>query len=652
MFGVNIPSSNIIQTFKTIIMKLIASQLDILINHTRSFIARLDFPSWEEYITAATAAIHDVRVASVSTWKFTYISFRPIFILLGILSHYCAILLRIIAKHSIAHGWRAAKEGYFQLRIGTIWFIQFQKDLPTTAKYIELGVLVTIVTLWMLRRHVKKYHYAERISKWYNGKRRLVLRKYHRLVERVAKSSSILAAILPHLLYFGVVLAIKRVVAPSVVTYFATRTYLCSIISFWHPLYLTFSVLGRMAPHLKGYKDEVEGNDETSTRKKKAVTPSRLKQQQQKEVEMEELRVEIVDLLKYWVVYAILLAIVRTGKLLPLIGQILNVTSTDMTTATPSKGFFGRTPKSGLYSKLRLSSKFVEEVTLVFIIWLRLMPASITSDEVKENVTNALSPVRRPLTTKGASFGETKEQPRDVNKHTPVDILYSKLSPIVLSAMSTSAFLTKRALGDSRSEGSSMLSSIIQKLQLILDGFVFVRVIKKETKEWIIITMVESSALLPAVTTLLMPSYFTSYGVIYVSLVVPAGYSISSCNRIQRPNQKLDTLMVTIDDASRYLQFWMVHATITLLLASFAPLLAWVPLSTHATWLIWAYVQLESSTRKIYGWFESELNKSSIEETVIARSTKKIIAALPSSVDSDKASNDIPEAEGDKTKVE
>ena len=69
-----------------------------------------------------------------------------------------------------------------------------------------------------------------------------------------------------------------------------------------------------MSPHLKDYKDEVERNDETFTRKKNA-TPSKLKQQHQKEIEMEDLRVEIVDLLKYWVVYAIMLAIVRTGKL-------------------------------------------------------------------------------------------------------------------------------------------------------------------------------------------------------------------------------------------------------------------------------------------------------------------------------------------------
>ena len=629
-------------------MKLIASQLDIMLDRARSLLDQLDFPSWDEFVTASSTAIHDLHKAIISSWNLAYISFRPIFILLGILSHYLAILLRIIAQHSIAHGWKAAKEGYYQLRVGTIWFIKFQRNLPSSAKYAELGALVVLITLWLLRRHVKKYRYAERINKWYLDKKRLALRKYHRFVERVAKTSSFLAILLPHLLYLVLVVVIKRVV-PSVVTYFATRTYLCSIISFWHPLYTTFSVLGRLMPHLKEYKQEKaetyegeENNKSTKSRKRGAMTPSRLKQQQQREVEMEGLRVEVVDLLKYWVVYAILLAIVRTGKLLPVIGQILNVTTVDNASTTPPKsGFFGRTPKSGLYSKLRLSGKFVEEVTFVFIIWLRLMPASITGDEVKENVTNVLSPKRPSVQTLGVPKGS-----KHVDKHRPVDIFYSKLSPVVLGAMNSSAFLTKRAIGDSRNEGSTFMSTVIQKLQSFLDLVVLVRLISKETKEWIIVTIVESSALLPAVTTLLMPSYFTKYGVVYVSLVVPAGYSISSCDEIQRSSSKLDSMMPQIDDASRYLQFWMIHAAVSILLASFAPLLAWIPLSTHATWILWAYIQLESSTRKIYGWFESELGKESLEETAVMRSTRRIIAALPSNVEPNGDANPNPDAEG------
>ena len=636
-------------------MKLIASQLEIMLDRARSLLDQLDFPSWDEFVTASSTAIHDLHKATISSWNLAHISFRPIFILLGILSHYLAILLRIIAQHSIAHGWKAAKEGYYQLRVGTIWFIKFQRNLPSSAKYAELGALVVLITLWLLRRHVKKYRYAERINKWYLDKKRLALRKYHRFVERVAKTSSFLAILLPHLLYLVLVVVIKRVV-PSVVTYFATRTYLCSIISFWHPLYTTFSVLGRLMPHLKEYKQEKaetyegeENNKSTKSRKRGAMTPSRLKQQQQREVEMEGLRVEVVDLLKYWVVYAILLAIVRTGKLLPVIGQILNVTTVDNASTTPPKsGFFGRTPKSGLYSKLRLSGKFVEEVTFVFIIWLRLMPASITGDEVKENVTNVLSPKRSSVQTSGVPKGS-----KHVDKHRPVDILYSKLSPVVLGAMNSSAFLTKRALGDSRNEGSTFMSTVIQKLQSFLDLVVLVRLISKETKEWIIVTIVESSALLPAVTTLLMPSYFTKYGVVYVSLVVPAGYSISSCDEIQRSSSKLDSMMPQIDDASRYLQFWMIHAAVSILLASFAPLLAWIPLSTHATWILWAYIQLESSTRKIYGWFESELGKESLEETAVMRSTRRIIAALPSNVEPNRDANPNPDAERlDKSKFE
>lgn len=341
-------------------------------------------------------------------------------------------------------------------------------------------------------------------------------------------------------------------------------------------------------------------------------------------------------MLKYWVVYAVLLAIVHTGKLLPVVGHILNVTA-DTVSKTQSKGFFGK--KSGLYTKLRLSGKFVEEVSLVFCVWLRLMPSSITGD----------SPKKQPAPMSKASGS------RDLDKHRPVDILYGKLSPIVLATMNSSAFITKRALGESRNEGSTFMSSVIQKLQSFLDLFVLVRLISKETRQWLITTIVESSALLPAATTLLMPGYFTNYGVIYVSLVVPAGYSITSCNAIRNSSSKLETMMQKIEDSSRYLQFWMVHAAVSLLLASFAPLLAWVPLSTHATWLLWAYVQLGSSTRKIYGWFESELGKKSLDDTVIARSTRRIIAALPSNLEQssenpDEATN-VSVAAGKKSKV-
>lgn len=608
-------------------MKLIASQLDLLLDRFRALLEQLDFPSKDEYTAIASTAIRDVRAASVSSWNLTYISFRPIFILLGILGSYLAIIIRIIAKHSVSHGWIAAKEGYAQLRTATIWFVKFQGDLPLSAKYAEVGALALIAVLWLLRRHVRKYRYAERVVTWYREKKRRALRKYYNFVERIAKTSSFLAMLLPHLLYAVLVIGTKRLF-PSVVTYLATRTYLCSIISFWHPLYSTFLVLGGLSRHLKDFKEDAESSEGNLNR---TMTPSKLKQRQQREIEIQGLRVELVDILKYWVVHAILLAIIRTGKLLPFIGHILNVT--DNTSKTQSAGFFGKVKKSGLYTKLRLSEKFVEEVSLVFCVWLRLMPASITGNSPKKESASSA--------------------PKDSGR--PVDILYCKLSPFVLSAMNSSAFIAKRALGESSNKGSTLMSTVIQKLQSFLDLFVLVRLISKETRQWLITTIVESSALLPAVTTLAMPSYFTNYGVIYVSLVVPAGYSISSCNAIQRSTSKTETMMPKIDDGARYLKFWMLHSAISLLLASLAPLLAWIPLSTHITWLLWAYVQLESTTRKFYGWFESELGTKSLDDTFIAKSTRKIIAALPSNIEHTTKNSDVatnaPVAAGEKSKL-
>lgn len=621
-------------------MKLIASQLNHLLDDARTFLDQLNFASKEEYLRAASAAIRDLRAASISSWTLAYISFRPIFILLGIIGHYLAIVLRIIAKHSVVHGWIAAKEGYFQFRMATIWFIKFQSDLPTSLKYAELGALAAISLLWLLRRHVKKKRYIERIEAWSSRKKRLLLRKYLNFVERLAKTSSLLALLLPHFIYAALVIGLKRAV-PSAVTYVATRTYLCSIISFWHPLYLTCSVLGRLSHQLMDY--EAAASSDGSN-----MTVSKLKRNRQREIEVEILRMEVIDLLKYWVVYAILLAFLSTGRLIPFVGRIFNMTTSDVSLPNSAKGLFGRTPILSLPNiNFRLPHVFVMEVTLAFFVWLRLMPSSITGDEVKDKVTTALAPKK--------NVGLSASRSKDSGKNRPLDILYGKLSPVVLSAMSSTAFLTKRALGESRSEGSTAVSVVIQKLQSFLDLFVMVRLMSKDTKEWIVNTSAEGSALLPAVPTLLMPSYFTSYGVIYVGLIVPAGNSISCCNAILSPAQNIEAMIPRIEAARGYLQFWVIHAAVSTLLASFAPILAWIPLSTHATWLLWAYVQLQSSTSKIIRWFESELGKESLGETTVGKSMRQIIAVLPSDVsdpDSNQVKNDALVAASEKRKHE
>lgn len=611
-------------------MKLVASKIDLLLGHVRSLLDRLEIPSRDEYAGAAFAALRDLRSAGASSWRLAHLSFRPVFLLLCILGRQLAILARLVARHTVKHGWVAAREGYFQLRTGTVWFVNFQRGLSPSAKYAEVGALAVGATLWLLRRHVRRNRYAERAAAWYRERKRRAWRKYQNFVERVARTSSFLASLLPHILYALLFWGLKRM-APSFVTYLATKTYLISIIGYWRPLYLSFSVLRRLTPLLKAYETPGDGDGDGG-----AVVPSKLKEMRRKEMEMNELRAEAVDLLKYWVVYAILLAIVRTAKLLPFFGHVLDVTADDASKSPPPRWFFGK-KKTGFYSKLRLPKRVVEEITLAFLIWFRFMPSTITGGEANS-----------PRNTTYA---------RDLDKQQrPVDILFKKMSPYVLSTMNSSAFLTKRALGDSRNEGSTFLSAVIQKLRSVLDLLVLVRLISKGTQEWLINFIVESSALAPAMATLLMPSYFTSFGVIYVSLVVPAGYSATSCNEIQHLSPEPEAITSRMDDVSRYLQFWLVHAAVASLLGWLAPFLAWVPLSTHATWLLWAFVQLESSTRGIYGWLEQEFDRESLEENVLVRLSTRIISALPSN-DKDYSENTFDAnsdsaVEGNKSKVE
>ena len=76
-----------------------------------------------------------------------------------------------------------------------------------------------------------------------------------------------------------------------------------------------------------------------------------------------------------------------------------------------------------------------------------------------------------------------------------------------------------------------------------------------------------------------------------------------------------------------------------------------VPFSTHVIWLLWAFLQLETSTRRIYGWFESEVEKP-LDQTQTLQTVKRVIAALPTNVDSQKDTSSNDEAQAEKSKKE
>jgi hypothetical protein len=588
-------------------MNLLSSRIDLLLHHGSLFLETLALPSKDEYLSAASSAFYDVRAATASTWNLTYLTFRPIFILSGIIGGYLAVFLRVIVEHSIAHGWVALREGYFQLRTASVWFARFQRDLPLSAKYAEVGAVTLLVILWMLRRRFQKYRYGERAVKWYSNKKTRALNWYGGVVNKVAETSLLLALLLPHILYVLFIVGVKKLI-PSVVNYLATRTYLISLVSIWRPLYQSLCVIGQINHNI------------SSLSEKESRFPSEIKLQQKQKEQLRDQKQVAVDLLKYWVVYAILLAIDGTSRLAPFVSSFLPVNETTKST-TKSWGFFrSKGTKPGFISRLRLSASFVEEVRLVFFVWLLLMPQSfLRNDEV--------------------GGGPSKSSKKAISNR-PVDILYNALSPSVTSAMKSSAFLSGTV------EGSTFGVKAIQFLQSLLSVLVMTRILSEKWKNLIIQTILESTALLPAAVTLLMPGYFTSYGVIYVSLVVPVGYSIEAINKSCTSAMSLDALVSSMNGMSRYLQFWVISSPISTILCWFEPVLAWVPLSTHATWLLWAFVQMKTPTRIIYNIIEGELivfgvlktngkdqKSKDLKDTILFRIVGKLIAVLPSNVE-------------------
>ncbi|KAL7477638.1 hypothetical protein ACHAW6_003438 [Cyclotella cf. meneghiniana] len=588
-------------------MNLLSALMDLLLQRANLLVELLALPSLEEYLSVASSAFHDIRAAALSSWYLAHLTLRPAFILFGIIRKYLTPILLVIVQDSVVH----ARYGYFLLREAAIWFVRFQQDIPLYAKYAELGAVSILLILWMLRRRFQKYRYGERALKWYRNKKERALNCYDGVVNKVAKASLVVAMLLPHLLYMLAIAAIKRFL-PSVLTYLATRTYLISAISIWRPTYQTFHLIGIVNHNLsnRAFKEDTMKSTEQS---KASLVPSKFKQQKENKEQMVEIKKNAINLLKYWVVYAILNAVFGTAKLIPLLRSILPINESSQFS---KNGLFGYTAvMPGFLARLRLSEKHVAEVRLVFYIWLLLMPVSFTK---AANATDS------PRTTK------------EIKSTIPVEIIYNTLSPFIISAMTPSAILSSKV------EDSSFNSKPARFLRLLLDFLVMTRALGEHTKDFIIQTLVESGALLPAAVTMFMPSYFTSYGVLYVSLVVPLGCSIKACNAVAQSSVSLDAMVCTIEDVSQYLQFWVVSVAISTIICWFEPVLAWVPLSTHAIWLLWAFVQMNHPTRKLYSLMEEELvvfglleshskdSDKKLNDTILFRLARRMIAALPS----------------------
>lgn len=595
----------------------------------------LQIPEYATYKSACQVAANDVVVSTKSTWHLLVLTLTPLCIILKLLTHLFLIGLGIIAEHTIKHGIVAIKEAASQVRTGVTWFCAWQRTLSPAAVAIELTILASCVGLYILRQYIQKHRYVERTQRWFRRKHNAFIKQYNEVVRSVSETSILLALLLPHLLYVVGVVALHYV-APWLLRYFALHTPTTTIISLWIPIVRTVMFLHRWNQY--GSIDYVEDDkavdgaaspngSATTTRKRTTGSATSRAAERYLDATMKSsdstaatrgkkrmdristdqalLRAEGMDLLRYWVVYALLYALLRALSMLPVVGNL--VTATAAKTAQKTSRWAAAPAKPGrigtMISSLRPSEQLLKETKMVFFIWLLYLPTSLTGAAV-ENTSKASQSVKDKV-----SAWETKIGSGDLNR--PINIVYNRLAPIAVSVADFSLQLTREGRNQNgkstatasssvqTSTASSMLASLLTKcigfIRSVLEVTVFTRMISPSTRDWILTAIADGAALLPAAITLVMPGYFTEFGVLYVANVVPAA------NSTVARDAEAGTPM------ARYLRYWVIHTLLSGLLASFRPVLVWIPLSTHATLILWAYIQLEPVVSKLYALVEWEL---------------------------------------------
>lgn len=442
-----------------------------------------------------------------------------------------------------------------------------------------------------------------------------------------------------------------------------------------------FSFLQRKRTHSDRDKktNVIDAYEKAVSKRNTDTTSTSRKKQQQKQVtqtftsmdtdHLNDIAQEAAELLKYWVVYAILIALVQTATSVPILGRIFynaNPTNAKKAAASVSRwSSRGGRKQFSLLDKVKISTRIIEESKLFFFAWLLLLPISLTSlnrqqerngdDKSRASlssptgssssistsrcVKNRIKSIEKQsktatLNQKSTSIHrKTSKIAENKFSNQPLDIMYERLVPIAISFVSTSTNALNITVGNNNTEATALDSfktKVAVFFQTMLSAMVWTKLISESTKNFIVNTFSQCRQLLPAAMTLVMPSYFTSYGVIYVRLVVPCANSSIAYEQFQRIDNDLagEHKMIVNDDGFiddrwisvslsiiQYLQYWTIQAILSSLLQSFAPALAWIPFSTHLVWLLWAYVQLQANTSKLYDIMEWDLKAFGILKT-------------------------------------
>ncbi|KAG7337905.1 hypothetical protein IV203_022435 [Nitzschia inconspicua] len=560
---------------------------------------RLDVPEYGLYKDAVQTCVRDSWEASQSTFTVIQLTFRPILILLW-------IILKFLWRNLLEHGGKSLQKGARQLKVALVAFYKFQLSLTPTEVLGEVAILGFFVGLYYFQKWLRRQTYWSRTVRWYRDKKAKCVQVCTKFVYKVAEVSKVLAMSLPHLVFLGWCVAV-RIFFPSLVRWVAHDTYFRAILSVGYPLLssLMWVHASRHPYHSQGTAEteltkEKDNKDTAAThnatkdtkttstgslRKRKPssknqITSSTKTENARSSLSSTQNRASSTSTghksnvgatpdaavgywLRYWHTYAMVQAFGQFCTMIPIFGRIV--------TWYP---FF---------------SLLAGEMKLLFFVWLFGMEYMLYNTPKDTFMAQAM----------------------------PCNLIKRFITPMML------------AIHDMISEVVShdrWGKWVMSYASNVLGGFVFIKMVSEETKDWVLHVLQEARVVIAPAITLLMPGFITSFGVAYVQYIVPSAKSAKAKGN---------------ENKLVYLQYWILNCALCGLLSWFAGILWWIPFSNHIIFILWAYLSFPQTIRKYYDVLESELiafgilkgDTVDLNDTKTAKLFQAVVSRLPSGVD-------------------
>jgi len=434
---------------------------------------RLELPAWDSYRDAWAVCTRDILKASSSAYHLSYLTLKPIAILLW-------IVLGQLWKFVLEHGGRSLHTGAVHLKLACVHFYRFQMSLNGTQLLGEAGVLLMCVGLYYFRKWLQKQTYWAKFVKWYKAKKRRLIQRYTDTVHKIAKVSKILAMALPHLVFFGVGVGLK-IVVPGGIRYVTYETPTTAVLSLYYPFISTL-VWVHTQRHDWGSNDDnkVEERNNNSSeavngvskqksdmaeRKKKFETETEYGDKKKDSVGFmsETVALETTRYwLNYWQLYAVIQAVGSCLSMIPIVGRFL--------VSHPLVGFF------------------TGEFKLFFFVWVFGMERLLGKTSKDDFLAEAL----------------------------PLRLIQNFIRPLILQLHSLVSDAISKEFWQ---------KWVVSKTKTTLDIAVMVRAISEQRRDWLVHIVEEARVLTLPSITLLMPGFVTQFGVAYVQYMVPSAKS-------------------------------------------------------------------------------------------------------------------------------